>query len=113
MARWSGTRLCRLDDLAEGAPRGFELGDDTDRLDVVVLRQGERIIAYRNECPHAGSPLDLMPDQFLSADGRHLQCHTHGALFRIEDGMCIAGPCLGRALAPVALRIEDGALLIA
>lgn len=113
MAAWSGTRLCKLDELDEGRPRGFELGQGTDRLDVVVLRRGDRLIAYRNECPHAGSPLDLMPDQFLSADGRHLQCHTHGALFRIEDGLCIAGPCLGRALAPVAIRVEDQELVIA
>lgn len=112
MSAWSGTRLCRLDDLAEGSPRGFELGAGTDRLDLLVLRQGSRVVAYRNECPHAGSPLDLLPDQFLSPDGRHLQCHTHGALFRIADGMCIAGPCLGRALAPVAVRAEDEALVI-
>jgi nitrite reductase/ring-hydroxylating ferredoxin subunit len=112
MAAWSGTRLCRLDDLAEGTPRGFELGDGDDRLDVVVLRRGGRVIAYRNECPHAGSPLDLLPDQFLSDDGKHLLCHTHGALFRIDDGMCIAGPCLGRALVPVNVRVESGDVLI-
>ena len=112
MAGWSGTRLCKLDDLVEGDPRGFELGDGTDRLDVVVLRRGDRLIAYRNECPHAGSPLDLMPDQFLSADGRYLQCHTHGALFRIEDGMCVAGPCIGRALTAIAVRTENEDLVI-
>lgn len=112
MRDWSGTRLCRLADLVEGSPRGFELGAGTDRFDVFVLRRGEVVLAYRNECPHAGSPLDLMPDQFLSADGRHLQCHTHGALFQIEDGMCVAGPCLGRKLMPVAVKVENGELVI-
>jgi len=112
MRDWSGTRLCRLADLDDGRPRGFELGEGTDRFDLFVLRRGEALLAYRNECPHAGSPLDLMPDQFLSADGRHLQCHTHGALFRIDDGMCVAGPCLGRRLTPVALGVVDGELLI-
>ena len=112
MRDWSGTRLCRLADLGEGSPRGFELGAGTERFDLFVLRRGDALLAYRNECPHAGSPLDLMPDQFLSADGRHFQCHTHGALFRLEDGMCVAGPCLGRLLTPVAVKVENGELLI-
>lgn len=106
------TRLCRLDEIPDGAARGFELGEGTERRDLFVLRRGDRLFAFRNECPHAGSPLDLMPDQFLSADRRHLQCHTHGALFRIEDGKCVAGPCLGRALTPVAVRIEGEDLVI-
>lgn len=108
----SARRLCRLDELAEGSPRGFALGEGDRRLELLVIRQGGRVLAYENSCPHAGSPLDLLPDQFLSADRRHFQCHTHGALFRIEDGMCIAGPCLGRALKPVTLRIEDGGLVL-
>ena len=106
------TRLCRLDEIPDGAARGFELGDGTERLYVFVLRRGERLFAYRNECPHAGSPLDLMPDQFLAADRRHFLCHTHGALFRIEDGMCVSGPCLGRGLTPVAVSVENGELLL-
>jgi nitrite reductase/ring-hydroxylating ferredoxin subunit len=105
-------RLCRLDELADGVPRGFVLGDGTERREVVVVRRGGGLVAYENTCPHAGTPLDLLPDQFLSADRRHLQCHTHGALFRIEDGLCIAGPCLGRALTPVAVRVEGGELLL-
>jgi nitrite reductase/ring-hydroxylating ferredoxin subunit len=106
------TRLCRLDEIPDGMARGFELGAGTERLEIFVLRRGDALFAYRNECPHAGSPLDLLPDQFLSADRRHLQCHTHGALFRIEDGMCVSGPCLGRALLPVAVRVEEGVLLL-
>ena len=105
-------RLCRLDELADGEPRGFEIGQGDQRFDVFVIRQGGCVLAYENTCPHAGSPLDLMPDQFLSADRRHLQCHTHGALFRIADGMCVAGPCLGRALKPIAVRIENGEVLV-
>lgn len=113
MTRWAGTRLCRLDEIADGAARGFELGQGTERLDLFVHRRGAEVIAYVNECPHAGAPLDLLPDQFLSSDGRHFLCHTHGALFRIEDGMCVSGPCHGRSLTPVVIRIENGELLIA
>lgn len=109
----AGTRLCRLDEIPDGGTRGFEFGSGTERLDLFVLRRGETVIAYLNDCPHAGSPLDMPPDQFLSSDGRHFLCHTHGALFRIEDGMCVSGPCHGRSLTPVVIRIENGELLIA
>lgn len=112
MTGWAGTRLCRLDDIAEGATRGFELGSGIDRLDLFVLRRDGRLLAYRNDCPHAGSPLDMPQDQFLTADGRHFLCHTHGALFRVEDGLCVSGPCLGRALTPIALRVDGGEILI-
>lgn len=104
--------LCRLDALAEGEARGFELGEGDRRFDVFVLRRDGGVLAYENRCPHAGTPLDLLPDRFLAADGRHLQCHTHGALFRIEDGMCVAGPCRGRSLTAVAVAVENGEILI-
>lgn len=45
-----------------------------------------------------------MPDQFLNLDGDLIQCATHDALFRLEDGVCIAGPCAGRSL--TRLRVE-------
>ena len=36
----------------------------------------------------------------------------HCALFRIEDGYCVAGPCVDRSLTPVKLRIEDGRVML-
>ncbi|HET8727411.1 MAG TPA: Rieske 2Fe-2S domain-containing protein [Alphaproteobacteria bacterium] len=101
--------LCRLDDIPEGAARGFSLGEGTDRLDVLVARRGGRAFAYVNSCPHIGTPLDWTPDRFMSADGAHLQCATHGALFRVEDGTCIAGPCVGQALSALPILVgADG-----
>ncbi len=44
------------------------------------------------------------PDQFLNLDGDLIQCATHDALFRIEDGVCIADPSSGRSL--TRLRVE-------
>lgn len=106
-------RLCRLDELADGAARGFVIGAGTERTEIFVYREGERIRGYRNACPHVGTPLDMAEDDFLSTDGSHFLCHTHGALFRIEDGFCIAGPCKGESLKPVALRLEEGWIALA
>lgn len=106
-------RLCRLEELADGAARGFTVGAGAGRTEIFVYREAERIWGYRNSCPHVGTPLDLAGDDFLSLDGSHFLCHTHGATFRIEDGFCIAGPCKGESLKPVALRFDDGWIALA
>ncbi|MCI0431008.1 MAG: Rieske 2Fe-2S domain-containing protein [Rhodospirillales bacterium] len=64
--------------------------------------------AFVNSCPHTGTPLDWVPDRFIAPDGEHFLCATHGALFRIADGVCIADPCVGARLSPVEIGIEDG-----
>lgn len=63
-----------------------------------AIRHGGKLYAYLNQCPHTGAPLNWSPGQFLDAEGEHLMCSLHGALFRIEDGYCIYGPCAGAAL---------------
>jgi len=35
-----------------------------------------------------------------------IQCATHGALFRIRDGYCVAGPCAGQGLIPLEVKVE-------
>jgi len=79
-----------------------------------------KLRAWRNHCPHAGSPLDWIPGQFFSDDGEELICHTHGARFQPLSGACLSGPCprglyplefqdLGAAvLVPVSLEITTG-----
>ena len=39
--------------------------------------------------------LDRVPDRFLVADGGAILCAAHGALFGIEDGVCVAGRAWG------------------
>jgi len=92
-------RLCRADEIAEGAGRGFRLGEGTAQIAVFVIRTGGRIRGYVNSCPHIGTPLDFLPDRFFERSGAHLLCGTHGALFRPEDGLCVRGPCVGLRLA--------------
>ena len=98
--------LCRGTDIAEAAGKGFVLGEGRRKREVFVVRKEGRIFGYVNSCPHAGTPLDWMPDRFFTNDGRFLICATHGALFEVEDGMCLRGPCRGLALEPVAVAEE-------
>jgi len=102
-----GAPLCRIDDIEDGEAKGFLLGEGLEQRDIFVVRDGERIFGYVNSCPHVGTPLDWTPDEFMSEDGGHIMCHTHGALFQIADGTCIAGPCTGDRLTPVALQVDD------
>ncbi|MFO7808364.1 PfkB family carbohydrate kinase [Guyparkeria sp.] len=100
--------LCRLGDLdsvdALGVwPRG---GEARGPAPLIVIRDGERVCAWRNVCPHNGSPLSRERHDFLETrEGeRQLRCNVHQAYFRLDDGMCIAGPCEGQKLQPVDLE---------
>lgn len=100
------SRLCRIDDLAEGQARGFSVPGQKRK--VIVVRREGRIRAYLDSCPHyaGGTPMAWKTDAYLNGEGTHLACHSHGALFDVETGECILGPCLGRSLTRVPLRIS-------
>ncbi|NQD96567.1 Rieske (2Fe-2S) protein [Pseudomonas sp. CrR25] len=93
--------LCAPDELAEGQSRGFVI----DEQKLLAVRQDGNVYVYRNRCPHRGIPLEWLPDQFLDHSASLIQCATHGALFLIDTGECVAGPCAGQALE--ALRCEE------
>jgi len=86
--------LCNGNELPEGTSRGFEI----DGLRVLAVRRAGLVYVYQNRCPHRGVPLEWHPDQFLDSSASLIQCATHGALFLIESGECIAGPCEGKTL---------------
>jgi nitrite reductase/ring-hydroxylating ferredoxin subunit len=100
----SSRTVCSLAELPEGSSHGFSIQAGGACEDIFLVHKNGQVSAYLNSCPHTGGPLDWVPDQFLNLDGDLIQCATHDALFRIEDGLCIAGPCAGRSL--TRLRAE-------
>jgi len=100
-------RLCQLSDLPEGQPIAFEASVDGSEESLLLVRSGDRVEGFLNVCPHAGRRLDWAPGKFLMEGGR-LICAAHGASFELPGGRCVAGPCKGQALRPVALRIKAG-----
>lgn len=104
--------LCSLSELPSGGSRGFSLDTPTLRDDIFLVRAQASVYAYRNSCPHTGGPLDWVPDRFLNLDGDLIQCATHDALFRIEDGMCVKGPCAGRSLSAVPVEVSAGTVSV-
>jgi hypothetical protein len=104
--------LCAVADIPENGAKGFP-GGEGSFSGLVAVRQADAVFVYENACPHVGTPLDWMPDQFLSKDGRHLICATHGAEFTIASGKCISGPCQGDYLTAVKAEIRDGVIFVA
>ncbi|MDH5360106.1 MAG: Rieske (2Fe-2S) protein [Gammaproteobacteria bacterium] len=82
---------------------GVELELEGEGLSLLLIKDQEQIMAYKNRCPHTGIELNWLPDQFLDLEGKHIQCATHGARFRLNDGLCISGPCTGQSLDSVPL----------
>ena len=113
VAMTTTTTLCRLDEIAAPGSKGFSLGSGAERREIFVVRDAAGTPrAYLNSCPHTGGPLDWVEHQFLSLDRRLILCATHWALFRIDDGYCVHGPCAGKRLASLAITVVDGAIVL-
>ena len=108
-----GYVLCRLDEVGDVGTKGFTFGSGRERFEMFIVRRDGEVFGYINKCPHARTPLDWTPHQFLTRDRANLLCATHGARFRIEDGYCVAGPCPGASLTPVPVAIENDDIVIA
>ncbi len=105
--------LCRLDEIEDGGTRGFPGVDGIESpAGLFVVRRGADVLAYLNDCPHLGTPLNWQPDVFLTLDGAYIQCSTHGAMFEVADGECISGPCYGEHLQPIPVRVLDGMVVV-
>ena len=107
----AGHRLCRLDELDDPGARGFGFeaeGEGAWPFRGFVVRVGAQVLGYVDACPHVGAPLDPDGQRYLTRRGDHIVCANHGALFRVDDGLCVGGPCVKRALRPWALAVEAG-----
>ena len=106
------TTLGSLKDIPDNEAKEYEIEHDDETVEVFVVRKGANFFGYVNYCPHAGTPLNWSIDRFMTLDKKYILCATHGAEFRIEDGQCISGPCVGDCLAPLDLRLENGQLVL-
>ena len=101
-------RVGRLDDIEDPGCREFTIGEGDWPFRGFVVRQGGEVFAYQNYCMHAGHPLNWKPDGFLTKDKTAIICSSHGAVFSIDGGECLGGPCTGMALRSVTAEVRDG-----
>ncbi|MDJ0653463.1 MAG: Rieske (2Fe-2S) protein [Xanthomonadales bacterium] len=96
-----------MDQIADGGAVEVRVPGPPVRF-VALLRRGDQVLAFANACPHAGRPMNVAPDKFLFSPEGELVCAVHGATFRLPDGECVAGPCVGARLEVFPVEVEDG-----
>lgn len=101
-----------VNEFIEGTSKGYSLNIGRKSFELFVVYHHDKFYAYENHCPHTGVNLNWQPDQFLDITEQQIQCSTHGALFRISDGLCQWGPCLGQRLQPLDIDVQDDMLIL-
>ncbi len=99
-------------DIPEGSSRKIKLKNGEETQEGFVIRQNNRFFAYWNRCPHISLPLDWGSEDFLTSDGKYSICRNHGALFQIETGECVDGPCVGESLEKIPLKVVGNKIMI-
>jgi nitrite reductase/ring-hydroxylating ferredoxin subunit len=106
--------ICAADSFERGNAKAFSLSRMTESGEAkpfsifVVRTLNDQYFGYVNACPHQGTWHNIGDGMFFSEDGKHLRCGRHKAEFDIESGLCVKGPCKGKAIEPVALVVMDG-----
>ncbi len=104
--------LCPLADVTEaGKEVIFEC--QGKRYYLMLFRHADTVLGYHNVCPHQGRNLSYAPDRFLFDPQGRLVCPHHGALFEVDSGSCVQGPCQGAALRKIDLRVQAGQVVLA
>jgi NADPH-dependent 2,4-dienoyl-CoA reductase/sulfur reductase-like enzyme/nitrite reductase/ring-hydroxylating ferredoxin subunit len=92
----------RLSEFADGSINRAKIAD----VDIVIVRDGERVNAFGATCPHAGAPL---------AEGvlcnHRLVCPWHKATFCVRDGSLLEPPALD-ALTRYPVHIQGDNVLV-
>jgi nitrite reductase/ring-hydroxylating ferredoxin subunit len=104
--------ICALSDLPDPGTREFTVGVGEWPVPGFVVRYRGEVRAYLNRCPHAGHLLNWKTDNFFAPEGSLLTCTSHDAMFDVDTGVCVAGPCVGRSLRALQIDIVDGQILL-
>jgi nitrite reductase/ring-hydroxylating ferredoxin subunit/Fe-S cluster biogenesis protein NfuA len=85
-----------VSELEEGRPVCFSHKEH----DVLLVRMDGKVMAFRNQCPHMGMPLDGG-----MVEGPIITCPWHGFRFDLSTGECMTAPHV--QLEPFPVRVED------
>ena len=80
---------------------------ESGRKSVVLIKFEDTVKAYENNCPHQNVPLNEAYKIDVNPFEKTIKCSVHDAFFKIEDGLCIDGPCWNESLATVDINIEE------
>jgi nitrite reductase/ring-hydroxylating ferredoxin subunit len=108
-----GIRLAPLEIIPDGTARNFVVQLNAGRFHGFVVRRGSDLFGYVDRCPHMGLPLAQILDDYLTPTGDRVVCSWHGALFEVDDGRCVGGPCVGSRLTPWRVTVAGGNIVTA
>ena len=97
--------LCRLDELASGEARRFEVG----RHQLCVVRIGDEVYVIGDRCSHADYSLS---EGEIYADEREIECWKHGSTFSLETGEPQSLPAT-QSVPTYRVHIADGNVVVA
>jgi nitrite reductase/ring-hydroxylating ferredoxin subunit len=112
----------KLSDIPDGDYRVFAIDEG---LEVGIFRTGSKVLAYENNCPHAGGPVcqgkifnkveEVITSDQKSAGlrfgkARHIVCPWHGYEYDLSTGCHPGDPSL--RLTPVKVAVRDGRIYV-
>lgn len=100
--------LCAVADIPDPGARALVLQIGEAFFHGFVVHKDGEVAGYVDRCPHAGHPLAVELDRYLTPDGELILCSWHGAIFEPLTGLCVGGPCAGARLTPWPVQVEDG-----
>ena len=109
---------CRIDDIPDGKMKAVRVAG----RDIVLVRNGERVFALRDRCPHQGARLsegvvscerssDEVGSFLPERVGEIVRCPWHNWEFDAADGMCLHNRD-GVRVASYRVTLEDGRVLV-
>ncbi len=94
-------KVGRLQDIEDGRGRVVEVGG----RELALFRQGERVYALDNVCPHRGAAL-----AFGDVKGDTVFCPLHAWPFELETGACSEFPDV--CVQAFDVRVEGGDVVV-
>jgi nitrite reductase/ring-hydroxylating ferredoxin subunit len=113
LAPVAGQILCGVEEIPEGRCKEIRYGEGIYAFSLLVHRSRGQVKVYVNRCPHFSLPLNVRPGEFVMLEGERVMCALHGAVFRLDNGHCEAGPAASSALESVEVVVRDGLVCIA
>jgi nitrite reductase/ring-hydroxylating ferredoxin subunit len=107
MSNSKSHKLISINDIPDPGSKGLKVDAGQSQINLFVVKKDGQISVFENSCPHTLGPLDWLPDQFLDTDNQYIMCANHGALFEINSGLCIYGPCKQQSLKALPFSIEN------
>jgi nitrite reductase/ring-hydroxylating ferredoxin subunit len=91
-------KVAKTDDILPGKAKAATVGGK----ELAIFNVEGKLYAIDGVCPHKGGPL---AEGFVEFPG--VTCPWHGAIFNLETGAGLAGPC-GSGVCSYQTRVTDG-----